>query len=231
ELPFPADTDGDGRRSSWLSMIVADSSRRTSREIWIFKKKFGVNETDRYLLTWTKKSSEGNTLTGSEALPFLVMFTATELFYHEMRGTRSKHTNCSLKFPIEGLCLIDECSHEMRRKMEEKGIEAYSVTFHSMFIGMMKCKSLGLIGCKCEVNFRTRPVATCWNFLPLHCKLEEEPMMRLSAQRQTVERGRCVNETVLTFLSSKGDLEKLEKLKRKTQKLRSFLPPHGTELS
>ncbi|CAF1844084.1 BnaC04g21830D [Brassica napus] len=185
-------------------MIVADSSRRTSREIWIFKKKFGVNETDRYLLTWTKKST-------------------TELFYHEMRGTRSKHTNCSLKFPIEGLCLIDECSHEMRRKMEEKGIEAYSVTFHSMFIGMMKCKSLGLIG--------TRPVATCWNFLPLHCKLEEEPMMRLSAQRQTVERGRCVNETVLTFLSSKGDLEKLEKLKRKTQKLRSFLPPHGTELS
>lgn len=84
---------------------------------------------------------------------------------------------------------------------------------------------------KCEVNFRTRPVATCWNFLALHCKLEEEPMMRLSAQRQTVERGRCVNETVLTFLSSKGDLEKLEKLKRKTQKLRSFLPPHGTELS
>ncbi|KAJ0246517.1 Pentatricopeptide repeat-containing protein [Hirschfeldia incana] len=52
--------------------------------------------------------------------------------------------------------------------------------------------------------------------------------------RQTVERGRCVSEPVFrmleTSLSSKGELEKLEELKRKIQKLHSFLPPPGTQL-
>ncbi|KAL0714942.1 hypothetical protein Bca4012_021921 [Brassica carinata] len=52
--------------------------------------------------------------------------------------------------------------------------------------------------------------------------------------RQTVERGRCLSEPVYrmleTSLSSRGELEKLEELKRKMQKLHSFLPPPGTQL-
>ncbi|CAH8389129.1 unnamed protein product [Eruca vesicaria subsp. sativa] len=52
--------------------------------------------------------------------------------------------------------------------------------------------------------------------------------------RQTVERGRCVSEPVLrmleTSLSSTDELEKLEELKRKMQKLHSYLPPPGTQL-
>ncbi|CAA7023027.1 unnamed protein product [Microthlaspi erraticum] len=51
---------------------------------------------------------------------------------------------------------------------------------------------------------------------------------------QTVERGRCVSEPVFrmleTSLSSKDELEKLEELKTKMQKLNSFLPPPLTLL-
>ncbi|KFK35327.1 hypothetical protein AALP_AA5G270300 [Arabis alpina] len=52
--------------------------------------------------------------------------------------------------------------------------------------------------------------------------------------RQTVERGRCVSDQVLrmleTSLSSKDEVEKLEELKRKIQKLQNLLPPSGTLL-
>ncbi|CAN8254050.1 unnamed protein product [Cochlearia groenlandica] len=52
--------------------------------------------------------------------------------------------------------------------------------------------------------------------------------------RQTVDRGRCVSEPVFrmlqTSLSSRDEVEKLEELKRKIQKLHSFLPNPGTQL-
>ncbi|KAH0928196.1 hypothetical protein HID58_013923 [Brassica napus] len=131
----------------------------------------------------------------------------------------------------------------MEEEMEEKGIEADSVTFHSMFIGMMKCREFGFDRV-CELYCKMK----------LFCQ-KGEVNLGLDLWRYMVEKGYCPRGHVLDLLttalcarrravcvsalvfrmleislSSNGELEKLEELKRKTQKLHSFLPPPGTQL-
>ncbi|CAN6978777.1 pentatricopeptide repeat-containing protein At3g61360 [Brassica rapa] len=161
----------------------------------------------------------------------------------------------------------------LMKEMEEKGIEADSVTFHSVFIGMMKSKEFGFDGvCELYQKMKGRSLVpktpTVVMLMKLFCQNGEvnlgldlwKYMLEkgycphghalellttalcarrraddaFECSRQTVERGRCVSEPVFrmleTSLSNKGELEKLEELKCKMQKLHSFLPPPGTQL-
>ncbi|CAN6905658.1 unnamed protein product [Brassica oleracea] len=161
----------------------------------------------------------------------------------------------------------------LMKEMEEKGVEPDSVTFHSVFIGMMKSKEFGFDGvCELYQKMKGRSLVpktpTVVMLMKLFCQNGEvnlgldlwKYMLEkgycphghalellttalcarrraddaFECSRQTVERGRCVSEPVLrmleTSLSSKGELEKLEELKSKMQKLHSFLPPPGTQL-
>lgn len=162
---------------------------------------------------------------------------------------------------------------QVMKEMEEKGVEPDSVTFHSVFIGMMKSKEFGFEGvCELYQKMKGRSLVpktpTVVMLMKLFCQNGEvnlgldlwKYMLEkgycphghalellttalcarrrandaFECSRQTVERGRCVSEPVLrmleTSLSSNGELEKLEELKRKIQKLHSFLPPPGTQL-
>lgn len=162
---------------------------------------------------------------------------------------------------------------QVMKEMEEEGIEPDSVTFHSVFIGMMKSKEFGFEGvCELYQKMKGRSLVpktpTVVLLMKLFCQNGEvnlgldlwKYMLEkgycphghalellttalcarrrandaFECSRQTVERGRCVSEPVLrmleTSLSSNGELEKLEELKRKIQKLHSFLPPPGTQL-
>ncbi|KAG5399543.1 hypothetical protein IGI04_014150 [Brassica rapa subsp. trilocularis] len=121
---------------------------------------------------------------------------------------------------------------QVMEEMEEKGIESDSVTFHFMFIGMMKCREFGFdrvceLYCKMKLFCQKGEVnlgLDLWKYMVEkgycpHGHALELLTTALCARRrdndafecswQTVERGRCVSKPVFRML------EKLEELKRK----------------